>query len=432
MKKLITGIKNGLHGKLTIPGDKSISHRAIMIGAISNGITEIKHFLLSDDCLTTVHAFQDLGVDIECHHNEVIVHGRGIDNLKPVKHTMNMGNSGTTTRLLSGILASLPFQTKLIGDQSLSKRPMKRISEPLNQMGAEIHLTNGHLPMTINGKKLHAIHYRLPVASAQVKSSIILAALNADADSVIDEPQSTRDHTERMLNQFSPQTIITGWHQIFIKHEPKLIGQNLTIPGDMSSAAFFIVAATLIPDSHIILKSVGINPGRLGLVHIIQRMGGHVELKHPSNPNEPIADLEIESVEHLKPIHVQHNDIPSMIDELPLVALLAAKADGISTIHGAEELRFKETDRIKTIVSEFQKLGIDIEELKDGFKIDGKKLWHVKNLNLDSHQDHRIGMTLAIAAGLLPKTANVKLNHEKSIDISYPEFFNDLNRLITK
>ncbi|CAI2556659.1 3-phosphoshikimate 1-carboxyvinyltransferase 1 [Apilactobacillus kunkeei] len=427
MKELVVNMNTGLHGDLAVPGDKSISHRSVILSSISEGTSHIHHFLASDDCISTINAFRAMGVEIDLDGDELTVEGVGLNGLSKPETKLDMGNSGTTTRLLSGLLAAQEFTTNLIGDDSLSKRPMQRVSEPLSMMGANIETTDGHLPMTINPGHIKAVKYELPMASAQVKSAIILAALNADEDSVIVEPQVTRDHTETMLNQFGEDVIERNGNEITVHHQPKLTAQDFNVPGDISSAAFFLVAATLVPNSHIVLKNVGINPTRTGILDVLIKMGANIRLLNQTNDSEPTADIEVTYTPNLKPIDVTEESIPLMIDELPLVALLASRADGHSTITGAEELRFKETDRIKTVVMELQKLGIQITELPDGFSIDGSKNWQVVDSSLDSHGDHRIGMTLAVAALLLD--TDVRLNGEDAISISYPQFFDHLKHL---
>ncbi|MCO6543312.1 MAG: 3-phosphoshikimate 1-carboxyvinyltransferase [Lactobacillus sp.] len=421
----------GLHGTLNIPGDKSISHRALIIGSLSRGTTHLEHFLQAEDCLSTLSALQALGVPITHEKETVTIHGQGLTGLIAPKHTLNMGNSGTTTRLLTGVLAGQAFTTTLIGDSSLSQRPMERVRHPLNQMGAHINLTAGHLPMTISGQNLRAITYQMPVASAQVKSAIIFGALQAQGPSTIVELLPTRDHTERLLQIFGAD-IQTAQDKrtITIQPQPQLAAQDLIIPGDMSSAAFFITAASIVPNSHIKLTKINLNPTRTGLLSVLKRMGGNIYLTALSQmAGEPVGDIEVETAT-LKPIQLTATDIPAIIDELPLVALLAASANGISKISGASELRVKETDRIACITSELQKLGINIKELPDGFLIDGRTAWSVRNQQLDSHKDHRIGMMLAIAA--LKIAAPLKLNHASAINISYPTFFQDLQELLTK
>ena len=421
-------LQGGLHGELAVPGDKSISHRGIMFGAISQGTTILRHFLTAEDCLSTLKAFQQLGVPIERDGETVTIKGVGLHGLKQPADALDMGNSGTTTRLIMGLLAGQKFQTKLVGDASLSKRPMKRVSEPLGEMGADIQVTDGHLPAMINGKSLHAVDYHLKVASAQVKSALILAALQADGTSTIVEKQPTRNHTEIMLKAFGAKVETEADDVTITVHpNPTMTGLTLNVPGDMSSAAFFITAASLVPHSKVKLTNVGMNETRTGLYDILKRMGGQITLSHENHSGEPTADLTVESAD-LKPVEIGADEIPAVIDELPLVALLAAKANGVSKVTGAGELRVKETDRIAAIVDEFTKLGIAIKDLPDGFIIDGSQPWHVTDSHLDSHGDHRIGMVLAVAALLVKEPLTLK--GADSINISYPQFFDDLATLI--
>lgn len=424
MKNLTDKPTAGLHGELTVPGDKSISHRGIMFGAISRGRTTLHHFLTAEDCLSTLHAFQEMGVSIRRDGETVEIDGVGLNGLHEPTKPLDMGNSGTTTRLIMGLLAGQRFETTLFGDDSLSQRPMRRVSDPLALMGANICVTEGHLPARIHGQKLHGIEYQLKVASAQVKSAMILAAIQAEGPSILVEKQPTRNHTERMLNAFGA-SIETLDDNVTIKvaPQPELTGIDLTIPSDMSSAAFFLVAATLVPHSRITLKNVGMNETRTGLLSILKRMGGKVTATNERDDGEPTADLTVMSAD-LKPIEIGAEEIPAVIDELPLVVLLAAKANGVSRITGAGELRVKETDRISAVVHEFSKLGIAIRELPDGFVIDGSKPWHVETTKLSSHGDHRIGMTLAVASLLVDEP--LRLADSDAVNISYPTFFEDL------
>ncbi|AFR99389.1 3-phosphoshikimate 1-carboxyvinyltransferase [Lentilactobacillus buchneri] len=429
-KQLQGSLQNGLQGELAVPGDKSISHRGIMFGAISEGTTILHHFLTAEDCLSTLKAFQQLGVPITRDGDTVTIQGVGLHGLHQAEQPLDMGNSGTTTRLIMGLLAGQNFPSELTGDASLSRRPMRRVSEPLAEMGANIEVTDGHLPAVINGEQLHGVDYHLKVASAQVKSALILAALQADGISILVEKQPTRNHTEKMLRAFGAE-IETESDDVTITvyPEPHMKGITLNVPGDMSSAAFFMVAASLVPGSKVTLRNVGMNDTRTGLYSILKRMGGRISLSNEQSTGEPTADLTVEAAE-LKPIEIGADEIPAVIDELPLVALLAAKANGISKITGAGELRVKETDRISAIVTEFRKLGIDIQELDDGFIIDGRKPWQVLDSKLDSHGDHRIGMVMAVAALLVDQP--LTLTGADSINISYPEFFDDLATLIER
>lgn len=419
---------NGLHGTIDVPGDKSISHRGLILGALSRGKTTLTHFLTAADCLSTLTALTALGVPIQRTGTTVTIMGQGLTGLRASRQALDMGNAGTATRLLTGVLAGQSFDTTLIGDASLSQRPMGRVQRPLQAMGADIELTAGHLPLTIHGRPLHAATVQMTVASAQVKSAVILAALTTTETSTIVEKLPTRDHTERLLQAFGGriETAPDG-RTITVAGHPDLVGQTVTVPGDMSAAAFFLTAASIVPGSRIRLTNVGLNPTRTGLLTVLQRMGGNVQVIPQVNPGEPLGELIVTSAA-LHPIHLSATDIPAVIDELPLVALLAASADGISTISGAEELRFKETDRIQTIVTELSKLGVAITEQPDGFTIDGRRNWQLKTGVFDSHGDHRIGMMMAIAA--LKLTQSTRLMGAAAIRISYPTFFDDLRRVI--
>ncbi|WP_125711319.1 3-phosphoshikimate 1-carboxyvinyltransferase [Lacticaseibacillus porcinae] len=427
-KQLQTNVAHGLHGQLAVPGDKSISHRAIMIGSLATGDTLVHHFLTSADCLATLQAFKDLGVQIERQGDEVVVHGVGMHGLQPPHHALQMGNSGTTTRLMMGLLAGLAFDTTLIGDDSLSKRPMRRVSEPLREMGANIETTDGHLPVVVLGQPLTAAEIQLKVASAQVKSALIFAGLQATGKTVIHELLPTRDHSENMLKAFGADLEVSSDQMtIRVGQTDQLIAQTVQVPGDMSSAAFFMVAATLIPGSDVTLTNVGLNPSRRGLLDVLVQMGGRVEVSETVSAGESVGDIRVQSA-NLHPINLTAEQIPAIIDELPLVALLAAKADGISTIHGAEELRVKETDRIACVEQELGKLGANVKALPDGFVIDGRTPWQGHDTVLDSHGDHRIGMMLGLAALLVDRKLTLK--HADAVGVSYPEFFDDLNTLL--
>ncbi|MBW1606307.1 3-phosphoshikimate 1-carboxyvinyltransferase [Lactobacillus sp. Sy-1] len=415
-----------LSGTISVPGDKSISHRSIILGALSNGTTKITNFLRSADCISTMGVFRNLGVQIDDTPAEITVHGVGIKGLQAPKVDLDMGNSGTSTRLISGVLAGQPFVSRVMGDASLSKRPMKRIITPLSEMGSEIDAVENHLPMTIHGTQLHGIQYEMPVASAQVKSAIILAALQADGDTTIIEPVKSRDHTENMLERFSPDSIEKHDHQIVIHPHHELAGQAVHVPGDISSAAFFLVAAAIVPGSEVTIQNVGINPTRTGILNVLKRAGASITETNRTTGVEASADLAVKATE-LKPFTVTGHEIPGLVDEVPLLALLAARANGVSKITGAEELRFKESDRISVIVTEFKKLGIAIEELPDGFIIDGSKPWHLNDAKLNSHKDHRIAMTLKIASLLVDQPVTIK--DFDSIKISYPTFNDDLAKL---
>lgn len=423
--------KLGLHGTLLLPGDKSISHRALLIGAISNGETVIKHFLHSNDCLNTLQAIRALGIDVAQHGADIIVHGKGLHGLKQPAEPLDMGNSGTTTRLIMGLLAGQNFQSELNGDSSLQKRPMRRVSDPLTTMGADIQTTAaGTLPVKIVGRSLHGADIKLQIASAQVKSALILAALLADGPSTIIEKIPTRDHTERMLRKFGANVqTASDKLTITVEPQPDLKGQTITVPGDMSSAAFFLVAGTIIPNSDITLRNVNINKTRTGILDALLKMGADIQVHELASQGEPVANLRVKSAP-LSPIKLGEEDIPAIIDELPLIALLAACAHGQSTITGAQELRFKETDRIATVTQELHKLGVPVKELPDGMIIEGQPVWRINDPILDSHGDHRIGMMMAIAA--LRSTTRLSLNEPEAVSVSYPAFFADLNSLLNQ
>ncbi|KRN04797.1 3-phosphoshikimate 1-carboxyvinyltransferase [Holzapfeliella floricola] len=428
MKELTTALKTGLTGELTVPGDKSISHRAIMLGALAEGTTTIHNFLQSKDCLSTLKAFQDLGVEIDNQIDVVTVRGVGLNGLKQPQKPLDMGNSGTTTRLIMGILAAQRFQTDLFGDDSLSKRPLDRVCQPLRQMGAKIESKTDKLPLTIEPSQIKPITYDLPVASAQVKSAVILAGLFAQGKTQIIEKQPTRDHTKRLLNTFAPDTIQTQADKITVNPPKQLVGQTVEIPSDISSAAFFMVAAATLPNSDLTLKAISLNKTRTGLLKVLEKMGVQLTFKNQRNlSGEPVADVQVKTSQ-LNAIELKESDIPAMIDELPIIALLCSFANGTSKITGAQELRVKETDRIAAVVTEFKKLGIAITELPDGFIIEGKPELTIVNPQLSSHKDHRIGMTLAIAA--LKANQSLELADAEYVGISYPSFFEDLEKVM--
>lgn len=427
-KQLTTNVQHGLHGTLQVPGDKSISHRGIMIGSLANGITVLHNFLTSRDCISTQQAFRDLGVSIQRTGTEVVIYGAGMHGLRQPAHALAMNNSGTTTRLMMGLLAWQPFETGLVGDDSLSKRPMRRVAEPLAKLGAVIDTTDGCLPATVHGRPLVGADVQLQVASAQVKSALIFAGLQATGTTTVHELLPTRDHTENMLQAFGADLSVSADKMtITVKPTDTLHAQEVQVPGDMSSAAFFMVAATLIPGSDITLTNVGLNPTRRGLLDVLIQMGGNVEVDERTSAGEAVGTIRVHSAT-LHPIELGAAQIPAIIDELPLVALLAAKADGVSRITGAEELRVKETDRIACVAAELGKLGVNIDELSDGFVIDGRSAWQTRDTHLDSHGDHRIGMMLGLAALLVPEA--LTLADAGAVGVSYPQFFADLDDLL--
>jgi len=425
---LLTNQRN-LTGTIQVPGDKSISHRSLMFGAISEGKTVVDNLLFSEDCLHTLAALRQLGVPIQVDeaHQHVEVTGVGLDGLQATNQPLNMGNSGTSTRLLMGLLVNQPFPLTFVGDGSLSQRPLKRVTDPLQLMGAKFEENEGHLPITMAPSKgLSAITYKLPVASAQVKSAILLAAIQADQPSVLVEKTVTRDHTERMLQRFGGEIKREGL-TLTVTPKPHLTGQHITVPGDFSSAAFFLVAGLLVPDSTLVLKNVGLNQTRTGLLKLLKRMGAVIEISERADDSEPTATLTVHQ-QALHRITVDANDVALAIDEIPLVALLATQATGQTVITGAEELRFKETDRIKTVSEELNKLGAHIAPTKDGMVIEGQTpLKVIGKQNVDSHGDHRIAMMLAVAA--LITEGQVDLQDAEAVAVSYPTFLTELERL---
>ncbi|WP_407350310.1 3-phosphoshikimate 1-carboxyvinyltransferase [Lactococcus garvieae] len=417
-----------LTGKLTVPGDKSISHRSIMFGAISHGQTKVKHILRAEDVTATMQAFQALGVKIEDKDGIIYIQGQGFEGLQPAKKPLDMGNSGTSMRLMSGILAGLNFETKLIGDASLSRRPMDRIAQPLKLMGAKISGQGEAClpPLEIQGRQLQSIHYQLPVASAQVKSALIFAALQTKSNQVseIVEKAVTRNHTEEMLQQFGGELTVSG-KQIRIRGGQKLEGQEITVPGDISSASFWIVAALIIPGSNIELQNVGINATRTGILDVVTAMGGKVEI---TNQTAIAATLKI-WYSPLTATQISGDLIPRLIDELPIIALLATQAEGETVIADADELRVKETDRISVVADILTEMGADVTPTADGMRIRGKTNLHAPHKAIDTHGDHRIGMMTAIAA-LLVQEGEVVLEGSQAIKTSYPTFFEDLKALL--
>jgi 3-phosphoshikimate 1-carboxyvinyltransferase len=418
--------QQSLKGTIQVPSDKSISHRSIMFGAIAHGQTRIQNFLRGDDCLSTLNAFKALGVKIEESATEIIVHGTGFEGLKQPAEPINIGNSGTSIRLMSGILAGRPFTTTLFGDASIAKRPMNRVMLPLTEMGAQCQGKEGteYPPLTITGtSQLQPIIYQMPVASAQVKSAILLAALQANGTSTIVEKEQTRDHTEEMIVQFGGEIQVSG-KEITLTGPQKLFGQKVVVPGDISSAAFFLAAGLLVADSEITLTNVGLNETRTGIIDVIQAMGGklHIDQVDPINH---AGQLTVKN-SILKATKIGGEIIPRLIDELPIIALMATQAQGTTVICDAEELKVKETNRIDAVASELNKLGAAVTPTEDGLIIKGPTPLHGGKVT--SYGDHRIGMMLQIAA-LLVKNGTVELDRAEAISVSYPTFFDDLMKL---
>jgi 3-phosphoshikimate 1-carboxyvinyltransferase len=425
LKELLPTI-NGLKGVIDIPGDKSISHRSVMFGSIAQGVTKVMNFLPGDDCLSTISCFRKLGVVIEENENELTIYGNGFDGLKEPGEVLDVGNSGTTIRLLLGILAGRPFFSTLIGDHSIGKRPMTRVTEPLRSMGAQIdgRKDGEFTPLSIRGGHLNPIHYQMPVASAQVKSALILAGLQAEGESIIIEKAESRDHTERMIRKFGGD-VQKNDRTITVKGGQKLIASDILVPGDISSAAFFLVAGAIVPDSEIVLKNVGLNPTRTGIIEIMNKMGANLEIyQKEASSFEPAGDITVKT-SSLRGTVIEGDVIPRLIDEIPIIALLATQAEGTTIIKDASELKVKETNRIDTVVQELTKLGASIEATDDGMIIHGGST--LTGGTVSSHGDHRIGMMLAIAS-LLCKD-KVELENPEAISVSYPNFFNHLNSL---
>lgn len=417
--------KMPLRGEVKIPGDKSISHRAVMFGALADGTTRVTNFLQGADCLSTISCFRKLGIDIENTQEEIRIHGKGLHGLTAPTEILDTGNSGTTTRLISGILAGQNFTTTLTGDASIQSRPMGRIIKPLSMMGATVESLKGNqcAPLQIQGHSLTAIHYQSPVASAQVKSCILLAGLYADGVTSITEPYLSRNHTELMLSHFGAQVTSEGT-TASIAPDPELHGLDISVPGDISSAAYFIAAGLLTPGSEILLKNVGINPTRAGILKVCMDMGADITLFNESTEGEPTADLLIRT-SSLKGTTIEGGIIPTLIDEIPMIAVMAAFADGTTVIRDARELKVKESDRITVMVDNLKRMGADIEGTEDGMIIHGGRPLH--GATIDSHLDHRVAMSFAVAGTICDGTVDI-LNGD-CVKISYPEFYNDLYSL---
>ncbi|WP_079709692.1 3-phosphoshikimate 1-carboxyvinyltransferase [Paraliobacillus ryukyuensis] len=428
MVKKLLPIQTGLTGKVTVPGDKSISHRAIIFGALSKGRTTITHFLDGEDCLRTIHAFEALGVTIRQEGQQVIIDSQGADNFIEPTQPIYLGNSGTTARLLLGVLAGLPFHIALYGDESLTRRPMDRVVQPLKQMGAQIdgRENSKYLPISVRGGALQSIAFIPPVKSAQVKSAVLLAGLFGNGNTTVIESTKTRDHTENMIKAFSGNISVQD-NSISVPSNQQLIGTTIAVPGDISSAAFFLVAAAMVPNSKVTIEDVGLNPTRTGVIDVLQQMGASIEVVEERYiGGEAVGSITISS-STLHGIEISGEVIPRMIDEIPIVALLATQATGTTIIRDAEELRYKETDRIQTIIDTLTKLGATVEATTDGMIISGEST--LSGAQVEAFGDHRIGMMIAVASLITEK--EVTLVDPECINISYPTFFEDLTQLIT-
>jgi 3-phosphoshikimate 1-carboxyvinyltransferase len=409
---------NGLRGETGVPGDKSISHRSIIFGSIAEGTTRVNGFLWSEDNIRTLEAFRAMGVAITEHEGGLVIDGRGLHGLCEPDDLIDAGNSGTTTRLLTGLLAGQPFFSVITGDDSLRKRPMQRVTKPLSLMGATIHGRGGgnYAPLAIVGGELEGIDYTSEVASAQVKSAILLAGLSARGKTTVSEPVRSRDHTERMLRAFGAEVTVDG-NRVGVTGGDTLHGCEVSVPGDISSAAFLIVAALITSDSDLLIRGVGINPTRSGSIDLLRRMGGEIEyLNERESSAEPVADIRVKS-SRLHGIDIGPGDIPGAIDEFPIISVAAAVAEGTTTIKGASELRVKESDRIATMVKGLRAVGVKVEELPDGMVIEGGSL---TGATVESYGDHRIAMAMLIA-GLVAE-GGVEVVGTGCIRTSFPGF----------
>lgn len=417
-----------LKGEITVPGDKSISHRGVMFGAISEGITELTGFLDGADCRSTIGCFKAMGIDISQDKNHVVIHGKGLHGLAAPSNMLDVGNSGTTTRLISGILAGQPFVSSLNGDASIQKRPMGRIITPLTQMGAHIKSIkdNGCAPLEIGGRQLHSIHYDSPVASAQVKSCVLLAGLYADGITSVTEPVVSRNHTELMLSGFGADIKSEGLTASIVGN-PKLVGQKIAVPGDISSAAYFIAAGLICDNADLLIKNVNTNPTRAGIIKVAKDMGGKLELLNERIVSgEPVADIHV-CTSSLHGCEISGDIIPTLIDEIPVIAVMAAAATGTTIIKDASELKVKESDRIATVTENLKAMGADVTATDDGMIIVGGK--ELQGTTIKTYKDHRIAMAFAVA-GLIAN-GKTDFDDEKCCVISYPNFFETLNRLLS-
>lgn len=424
-----------LKGTIKVPGDKSISHRSVMFGALAQGTTEVTNFLQGADCLSTIRCFRQLGITIENHpeSEHVLLRGKGLHGLCKPSDILDVGNSGTTMRLISGILCGQSFETTLTGDESIQRRPMSRVMTPLSMMGADIKSCagNGCAPLAINSASISAnrltgIHYQSPVASAQIKSCVLLAGLYAAGETSVTEPSLSRNHTELMLSAFGASLTSSG-NTVTIQPNPQLIGQKIKVPGDISSAAYFIAAGLLVPGSEIVIKNVGINPTRDGILRVCKQMGADITLENVIDQGgEPVADLVVRSSE-LTAAQVDGELIPTLIDEIPVIAVLACFAKGETVIKDAEELKVKESNRIDVMVDNLRRMGADITATPDGMIIRGGRPLH--GATVDSKADHRIAMSFAVAA--LLAEGETTIQGAECVTISYPNYYSDLKSLIT-
>jgi 3-phosphoshikimate 1-carboxyvinyltransferase len=420
---------NYVSGVIEVPSDKSITHRAIMLSSLAEGNSIVRNYLPSDDCNRTIEAFRQMGTEIKIDNSNLYIKGVGLKLQKPQngKYNIYAGNSGTTTRLLSGILAGQNFKTVIVGDDSLSKRPMQRIILPLSRMGADIKSNDGLLPLIIKGKTpLKALNYESDKSTAQVKSAVLFAGLYADDVTTYKEPVKSRDHSERILKAFGADVRISG-NFVTVCPAERLTAQDITVPGDISSAAFFIAAALILPDSNLTIRNVGINPTRNGLIEVLKQMGADITLTNLREiSQEPVCDIVVK-YSKLKAAEIDASLVPRMVDEIPVFALIATQANGITRISGAEELRIKESDRIEAVTSQLKKLGAQVESLEDGFIINGNSGFNLFGTVVDSFEDHRIAMVLAIASLIAEGETIIRNSH--CVDISFPGFYKVLKSI---
>lgn len=414
-----------LHGTITVPGDKSVSHRSVMLGALADGTTHVTGFLMGEDCLSTIDCFRKMGVKLDIlEDNTVTIHGAGLHGLHAPTERLYTGNSGTTTRLISGILSGQSFETSLTGDASIEKRPMGRVIKPLREMGADITGADDNFcPLTIRPGKLHGITYTLPVASAQLKSAILLAGLYAGTPTTVIEPAPSRDHTERMLRALGCQVETEGC-RITLYPPEKLTACDITVPADISSAAFFLVAGAIVPGSEFTIKNVGVNPTRDGVIEVLQNMGADITLENLRDEGEPICDITVRASK-LHGTEISGDIIPRLIDELPVLAVAAACAEGTTIIRDAAELKVKESNRIAAMVTELTRAGADVQETADGMIIKGGK--PLSGASFDTYNDHRIAMSMAVCALVCAGESEIK--DTDVVAISYPNFFDTLSQL---
>ncbi len=428
MSQINIKYKGPLQGEISTPADKSISHRAIIFSSLANGKSVIRNFLHAEDPLSTINAFRQMGVSISINKekNKILVNAQGLNGLRTSDGVIDCGNSGTTMRLLSGVLAGQSFSSTLTGDQYLLKRPMQRVINPLTGMGANINSKEGgYPPLNIKGGRLIAINYQSPIASAQVKSAVLLAGLYCDGITSVTEPGRSRDHTERMLHAYGADVSVKGF-EVSIKGIAQLNAQEMTVPGDLSSAAFFIAAGLIVPGSEILIRNTGINPTRTGVIDVLKKMGGDIRLENEREVSgEPVADILVKHSE-LSGIHIDGEMVLKAIDEFPIICVAAAKAHGTTKITGAGELRVKESDRIAAMAGELQKMGVNVEELEDGLIIEGKE--DLKPAEINSYGDHRIAMSMIIA-GLTTNKETTVMDSD-CVNTSFPGFMKLLEGLM--